>query len=46
MLIIGLQLIKWFQVLLSNANDSIWYKTIVCTQWSGFKFSNLNLEIL
>ena len=30
--------VKWFQVLLSNINNSTYYQSIVCTHLNGFKY--------
>ena len=30
--------VKWFQVFLSNTNNSIYYESIVCTQLNGYAY--------
>ena len=35
--LICLLTVKWFQVLLCNTNNSIYY-SFVCSQWNGFKY--------
>ena len=45
-LIIYLHTVHWFQVFLSNTNNFIKYRSFVCTQISGFKYSNLTLIVL
>ena len=37
--------IKWFQVLLSNMNNSDSYKPFVCIQLNGFKYYNVTVTI-
>ena len=38
--------VKWFQLFLSNTNNSIQYKSFVRKQWSGYRYCNLTLIIL
>ena len=38
--------VKWFQVFLSNINNSIQYISFVCLQWKDFKYFYLTLIIL
>ena len=44
--LIVLHTVKWFQIFLSNMNNSIYYKSFVCTLWNGFKYCYLILIIL
>ena len=40
-----LHTVKWFHFLLSNMNNSIYYKSFVCTQLNVFKQCHLTLAI-
>ena len=41
----NIYIIKWFQLLLPNTNNSIQYQSFSCTQWSGYKYCCLTLTI-
>ena len=43
---ICLHTVNWFQLLQSDANNSIQYKSCVCCQWSGYKYYYLALSQL
>ena len=44
--LICLHTVKWFQSLISNGNNSIYYESFVCTQVNGFNYCCLTLIIL
>ena len=40
-----LHTVKWFHLFLSNTNNSIYYKSFVCTQFNVFRYNYLTLKI-